>query len=68
MVLSRYTAIAFGLFALLFPIRITCGSRYSNCSPETDYRGRVQQNHELKPLSVRLVEQMVQQPLPLKYR
>jgi hypothetical protein len=68
MFFSRYTAIAFGLFALLFPVPIACGSLYSGCNLESDYRGRVLRSHELKPLSVMLLQQAVRQPLPLKYR
>jgi hypothetical protein len=68
MFLSRYTAIAFGIFALLFPVRIPCGSPQSSCSIIKDYRGRVIQNDELKPLSIMLLQKATDQPWPVKYR
>ncbi|NJN32192.1 MAG: hypothetical protein HC824_18560 [Synechococcales cyanobacterium RM1_1_8] len=68
MFLSRYTAIAFGFFAVVFPVSIPCGSHLSGCTATTDYRGRVQHSSELKPLSVTLLQQVVGAPLPIKYR
>jgi hypothetical protein len=68
MFLSRYTAIAFGIFALLFPVRIPCGSAQSGCSITKDYRGRVIKNDELKPLSIMLLQKATDKPLPIKYR
>lgn len=68
MVLSRYTAIAFSIFAILFPVRVPCGTAQSTCSITKDYRGRVLKADELKPLSVMMIQKAADRPLPIRYR
>jgi len=68
MFLSRYTAIAFSVFTVLFPVRIPCGTMQSTCRITKDYRGRVLQADELKPLSVLMIQKAFDRPLPIKYR
>lgn len=68
MFLSRYTAIAFSIFTILFPVRVPCGTAQSSCSITKDYRGRVLTPDELKPLSVMMLQKATDRPLPIKYR
>ena len=68
MFLSRYTAIAFSIFTVLFPVRVPCGTAQSSCSITKDYRGRVLKADELKPLSVMMIQKAADRPLPIKYR
>lgn len=68
MFLSRYTAIAFGIFTILFPVRVPCGTSQSTCRITRDYRGRVLKADELKPLSIMMLQKATDRPLPIKYR
>lgn len=68
MLLSRYTAIAFALLTVLFPVRVPCGTSQSTCRITKDYRGNILKADELKPLSIMMLQRAADRPLPIRYR
>ncbi|NJM58617.1 MAG: hypothetical protein HC857_16080 [Synechococcales cyanobacterium RU_4_20] len=68
MFLSRYTAIAFILFAMLFPVRTPCQGGELDCNSLPDYRGRVRPYYDIRPFSVTVIEQLTGSSVPILYR
>ncbi len=67
MFLSRYTAIAFLLFAVLFPVRTRCDNP-RDCGALPDYRGQIRSAYKIQPLSIHLLEEATGTELPVIYR
>lgn len=68
MFLSRYTAIAFVMFAVLFPVRTPCQGSELECSSIPDYKGKVRRYYDIQPFSVTLVERLTGSSIPVLYR
>ncbi len=68
MFLSRYTAIAFIFFAILFPVRTPCEGGELVCNSVPDYRGRVQSYYDIQPFSITLIERVTGSSVPILYR
>lgn len=68
MFLSRYTAIAFIFFAILFPVRTPCEGGMSVCSSVPDSQGRVRDYYDIQPFSVTLAERFTGRSIPILYR
>ncbi len=68
--LTRKFRRLFGLLLLLgalFPVVVPCGALGYTCMPAPDPQGYVQLYYEVEPLTVVLLEGILQHDLPLAY-
>ncbi len=67
MFLGRLAAIAALLFAVALPVKVPCGAPDKSCLPVRDAQDRLLLTYDLEPLSVMLIENLLNTDLPIRY-